>query len=98
MRVYERAKIFGCKEVIHCADQGPTMAIYDNTDYLADDLIEYVRSRKYIEESNWLEPSKVDHWKKYGKHVKFSDFFEGKLIFKEHEFVELVFDNFKDIE
>lgn len=96
-QVYNQAKIFGCNEVINCADQGPTMAIYDNAHYSVDDLKEYVCSRKYIEESNWLEPSKIENWKKYGKQVKFSDFFENKLIFEDEEFVELVFDDFSDM-
>ena len=97
MRVYDRAKIFGCVEVINCADQGPTMEIYDKADYSADELKEYVRSRMYIEESNWLEPAKIEDWKKHGKQIRFSDFFENKLSFKEDDFVELVYDDFTGI-
>ena len=97
MRVYERAKIFGCEEVINCADQGPTMAIYDNADYSADELKEYVRSRKYVEDSKWLEPDKIEDWKKHGKQIRFSDFFENKLSFEEDDFVELVYDDFLDV-
>lgn len=97
MQVFNQAKIFGCEEVINCADQGPTMAIYDNADYSADELKEYVRSRKYVEDSNWLEPKKIEHWKKYGRHVKFSDFFENKLSFEDDDFVELVYDDFSDM-
>jgi hypothetical protein len=97
MRVYDRAKIFGCVEVINCADQGPTMAIYDNADYSADELKEYVRSRMYIEESNWLNPAKIEDWKKHGKQIRFSDFFDKKLCFEEDDFMELVYDDFTDI-
>ena len=31
MQIYNRAKLFGCNEVIICSDQGPSECIYDNT-------------------------------------------------------------------
>ncbi len=73
------------------------MVIYDNADYSADELKEYVRSRKYEEDSKWLEPDKIEDWKKHGKQIRFSDFFENKLSFEEDDFVELVYDDFSDV-
>ena len=39
MQVYERAKVFGCEQVIYCADQGPTESIYDGMDMGAEELL-----------------------------------------------------------
>ena len=97
MQIYNRAKLFGCKEVIICSDQGPTMEIYDNMNYSADDLKEYARSFQYLKDTNW-EEYKKDEWKKYAKHIMFSSLFQNKLELSDEDFVEVIYDDFSDID
>ena len=97
MKIYERARMFGCKEVIICSDQGPTMEIYDHMDYPAEQLKQYTFSNRYYEESNWLEPEDEGFWKSHARKIKFSSVFNNELQFKEEEFVEIVYDDFKDL-
>lgn len=97
MKIYERARMFGCKEVIICSDQGPTMEIYDHMDYPAEQLKQYTFSNQYYEESNWLEPEDEGFWKSHARKIKFSSVFNNELQFKEEEFVEIVYDDFKDL-
>lgn len=97
MKIYEQARMFGCKEMIICADQGPTMEIYDHMDYSAEQLKQYTFSNLYYEDSNWLEPDEEEFWKSHARKIKFSSVFNNELQFKEEDFVELVYDDFKDL-
>lgn len=97
MRIYERAMVFGCKEVIICSDQGPTMEIYDHMDYPAEQLKQYTFSNQYYEDSNWLESEDEGFWKNHARKITFSSVFNNELQFKEEEFVEIVYDDFKDL-
>ena len=97
MKIYEQAMMFGCKEVIICADQGPTMEIYDHMDYSAEQLKQYTFSNQYYEDSNWLEPDEEEFWKSHARKIKFSSVFNNELQFKEEELVEIVYDDFKDL-
>lgn len=98
MQIYHRAKMFGCNEVIICSDQGPTISIFDHVNDSADGLKEYARSFQYLKETTWLEDAKKDEWRKYAKHVMFSSVFQNQLTFSEEDFVEVVYDDFRDIE
>ena len=96
MRIYNRAKLFGCKEVIICSDQGPTEYIYDNMYYSADSLKEYACSFQYLKGNGWLNKSE-EEWKKYAKHIMFSSVFQNQLSLSDEDFVEVIYDDFSDI-
>ena len=46
--IYDRAKLFGCNEVVICSDQGPTELMCELMNIIADVLVAYTKSRKYI--------------------------------------------------
>ena len=98
MQIYTQAKMFGCKEVIICADQGPGMLIYDNVNFPADKLKEYAHSYQYLQESTWTEVSEKEEWKKHAKHIMFSSYFQNQLDLSSEDFVEVIYDDFRDIE
>ena len=98
MQIYNRAKMFGCQEVIICSDQGPTMEIFDRMNYTSDDLKEYAQSFQYLKDSTWIEEWEKEGWKKDAKHIMFSDYFQNKLDFASGESIDVVFDDFSDIE
>ena len=98
MQIYNRAKMFGCQEVIICSDQGPTGMIYNNMHYSADNLKEYARSFQYLKDTTWLEEWEKEEWKKNAKHIVFSVFFQNQLNLSGEDFVEVIFDDFSDID
>lgn len=98
MKIYNQAKLFGCNEVIICADQGPGMWIYDNANFLADKLKEYARSYQYLQESAWVEESEKEEWKKHAKHIMFSSVFQNQLNLSNEDWVEVIYDDFSDID
>ena len=98
MKIYHQAKMFGCQEVIICSDQGPTELIYDNMDYSSDNLKEYARSFQYLKDTNWVEEYKKEEWKKDAKHIMFSSYFQNQLNLSGDDFIEVIFDDFSDIE
>ena len=98
MQIFHQAKMFGCQEVIICSDQGPTELIYDNMDYSADKLKEYARSFQYLKDTNWVEEYKKEEWKKNAKHITFSSYFQNQLDLSNEDFVEVIFDDFSDID
>ena len=83
--------------MIICSDQGPTQAIYDNMDYSADDLKEYARSFKYLNDSSWVKDSEKDDWKKHAKHIMFSSVFRNQFTLSDEDWVEVIYDDFVDI-
>ena len=98
-QIYEQAKLFGCKEVIICSDQGPTERIYNASYLTSDALMQMVYSRSYIYDQDFLgegDKGKAE-WVKQGKIVYFSDYVTGKVTFEEEEFVDVVIDDFKDL-
>ena len=99
MRIYQQAKMFGCNEVIICSDQGPTIEIFDKMNYLADDLKEYARSFQYLnDDTTWVEKWEKEEWKKNAKHIMFSSYFQNQLDLSSEDFVEVIYDDFSDIE
>lgn len=98
MQIYHQAKIFGCQEVIICSDQGPTEMIYNNMHYSADNLKEYARSYQYLKETTWLEEWKKEEWRKNAKHITFSSYFQNQLNLSSEDFVEVIYDDFSDID
>ena len=98
LQIYKQAKMFGCQEVIICSDQGPTELIYDNANYPADKLKEYAQSFQYLKDSNWVEEWEKEDWKKNAKHMMFSSYFQNQLNLSGEDFVEVIYDDFSDIE
>ena len=97
-KIYDRARMFGCSEVIICADQGPGMEVYDNANFPADKLKEYARSYQYLQDSTWVEESEKDDWKKHAKHIVFSSVFQNQLHLSDEDWVEVIYDDFSDID
>ncbi|MBO4443648.1 MAG: hypothetical protein J5814_02620 [Bacteroidaceae bacterium] len=98
MQIYNRAKLFGCQEVIICSDQGPTEEIYDKMNFSADKLKEYAHSFQYLKDSNWVEEWEKEEWKKNAKHIMFSSYFQNQLDLSGEDFVEVIYDDFSDID
>lgn len=98
MQIYNQAKMFGCQEVIICSDQGPTEMIYNNANYPADDLKKYTRSFQYLKDDTWVEEWEKEDWIKHAKHIMFSSVFQNQLNLSGEDFVEVIFDDFSDIE
>ena len=98
IQIYHQAKIFGCQEVIICSNQGPTELIYDNADYSADKLKEYARSYQYLNDINLGGEREKEDWKKHAKHIMFSSYFQKQLNLSGEDFVEVIYDDFGDIE
>ena len=94
MQVYERAKAFGCEQVIYCADQGPTESIYDGMDMGADELLAYVRDRRYLD---YKSPEDQEIWRRDGLHIQYADYFKGTIPWREGVWIEVVFDDFSDL-
>ena len=97
MQIYERAQLFGCKEVIICADQGPGIMIFANMDMPADKLKSYVRNYEYLMNYGWIKNSTHDEWRKNARHIMFSSVFQGNLKLSKDEFIEVIYDDFADI-
>ena len=90
--------MFGCKEVIICSDQGPTETIYNNMHYSADNLKEYAQSFQYLKDTTWVEDWEKEDWKMNAKHIMFSDYFQNQLNLSGENFVEVIYDDFCDID
>ena len=97
MQVYERAKAFGCEQVIYCADQGPTELIYDDMDKGAEELLAYVHTRRYLDDSSWIETEDQEIWRRDGLHIQYADYFKGNIPWREGVWIEVVFDDFSDL-
>ena len=89
--------MLGCQEVIICPDQGPAMEIYERMNYSSDSLKEYAHSYRYLKDLNWGERKKED-WKKNARHIMFSAYFQDQLNLSGDDFVEVIYDDFSDIE
>ena len=88
--IQERAKLFGCKKIIICCDQGPTMEIYDRMNWDSDSLLEYAKDCQYINDSTWN--SNLDEWKETERHIDFLDYIDGNLKLADDEYVSIVYD------
>ena len=98
MQICKQAKMFGCQDVIICSDQGPAMEIYERMNYSADSLKEYAQSFQYLNDSNWVEEWEKEEWKKNAKHILFSSYFQNQLDLSDEDFVEVIYDDFSDID
>ena len=67
----------------------------------ADELVAYTKSRRYIDEVTWDDEKDKEDWINHGKQIQFSEYFLGtseEPILSEEKFVEVIFDNFKDLD
>lgn len=94
MQVYERAKVFGCEQVLYFADQGPTELIYNDMDKGAEGLLAYVRDRRYLDDKS---PEDQEVWRRDGLHIQYADYFKGNIPWREGVWIEVVFDDFSDL-
>lgn len=98
LQMFERAKLFGCSEIIICPDQGAGMEVWENMDFSASELKDYAMTSKFLENSCWLNTEeKIETFKKYQRQIYFKDYFARKLSFKKDEFVSLIYDDFEDL-
>jgi hypothetical protein len=66
--------------------------------YSADDLKEYARSYQYLNDDTWVEAKEKEDWKKNAKHIMFSSYFQDQLNLSGEDFVEVIYDDFSDID
>lgn len=85
--------------MIFCSAQGPTIEIYDKKNYSADDLKKYARSFQNINDDTiWMEKWEKEEWRKNAKHIMFSSYFQNQLNLLSEDFVEVIYDDFNDID
>ena len=115
MKIYEQARIFGCKEVIIFSDQGPTELILDHINSSVEYLKQYVNSNQYTDQyykmteqyyrmndqydefTKWYKPEQIESKKKHAKKITFSSVFQDDFKLEGEDFVEVVYDDFKDL-
>ena len=68
--------------------------------YSADKLKEYAQSFQYLKDSNWVEKWEKEDRKKNAKHVMFSFYFyfQNHLNLSREDFIDVIFDDFSDID
>ena len=99
IKIYNQAQLFGCNEVIICADQGPGEFILEKSNYSSNSLKEYVRSYQYLKDYNTVTNElDEEEWEKHAKHISFASFFKNEVFLTEDDFIEVVFDDFSDLE
>ncbi len=98
IKIYNQAQMFGCNEVIICADQGPGEFILDKRNYSSNLLKEYVRSYQYLKDYNTVTNElDEEEWEKHAKHISFASFFKNEVVLNEGDFIEVIFDDFSDL-
>lgn len=91
-QIQERAKVFGCGKVIICADQGPGEFIYGKATASADELLRYIGEYEYIEDYEKNEEPSGWSWKDGARHIEYSSYFDGTLVLRKDEHIDVVFD------
>lgn len=96
-QIYNQAKMFGCKEVVICSDQGPGKFIYDKMDVSAEELKEYACSFQYLNDYAQInENFDVEDWKKSAKHIFLPSLFSNQVVLTDNDFIEVIYDDFSD--
>lgn len=94
--VIERARLFGCNQIIYCADQGPGEFICNKMNLKSEDLLSYVRNNEYIDDyflGEHNEKSEIETFKREALHINFSDYVNENLHLKHNQWIDVVFDN-----
>ncbi len=98
LQVAERAKAFGCSQVIFFADQGPSQDIYETINLSSQEIIQFILNRTYINNANDMSEQEKDEWIKTGKIIQYQDYFEDKTHLKDSEFIDVIFDDFRGLD
>ena len=98
LQVAERAKAFGCSQVIFFADQGPSQDIYETVNLSSQEIIQFILNRTYIHNANDMSEQEKDEWIKTGKIIQYQDYFEDKIHLKDDEFIDVIFDDFRGLD
>lgn len=96
--VAERARAFGCSCVVFFADQGVSQRIYKYVPLPSRELIGYINNRTYLFEDNELTEQDRREWLEEGKIIQYADYFEGKLALGEKEFIDIIYDDFRNLD
>ena len=98
LQVAERAKAFGCSQVIFFADQGPSQDIYETIKLSSQEIIQFILNRTYINNANDMSEQEKDEWIKTGKIIQYQDYFEDKIHLKDGEFIDVILDDFRGLD
>ena len=98
LQVAERAKAFGCSQVIFFADQGPSQDIYETINLSNQEIIQFILNRTYINNANDMSEQEKDEWIKTGKIIQYQDYFEDKIHLKDDEFIDVILDDFRGLD
>ena len=98
IQVAERAKAFGCSQVIFFADQGPSQDIYETVNLSNQEIIQFILNRTYIHNANDMSEQEKDEWIKTGKIIQYQDYFEDKIQLKDDEFIDVILDDFRGLD
>ena len=99
MAAHQFAKLMGCEKMIICSDQGPATDLYDHIDWPAEKLWESAISCSFYDTYSWDSEEEKVAWMANSRPIHFADFFTDKTLFlNEEDFVEVVMDDFSDLE
>lgn len=98
LQVAERAKAFGCSQVIFFSDQGPSLNLYDIVELSNQEIMQFIQNRTYIHVAGDMSERKKDEWIKAGKIIQYQDYFEDKIHLKDGEFIDVILDDFRGLD
>ena len=98
LQVAERAKAFGCSQVIFFSDQGPSQNLYDIVDLSTQEIMQFIQNRTYIHVAGGMSEREKDAWIKMGKIIQYQDYFEDKIHLKDGEFIDVILDDFRGLD
>ena len=98
LQVAERAKAFGCSQVIFFSDQGPSLNLYDIVELSNQEIMQFIQNRTYIHVAGGMSEREKDEWIKAGKIIQYQDYFEDKIHLKDGEFIDVIFDDFRGLD
>ena len=98
MRIYIHAQMFGCNEVIICADQCSGEFILDHLHFSSNSLKEYISTYQYLKDyKSYNTELDIEEWEKHAKHVSFASFLKNGIALEDDDSIDVVFDDFSDI-
>ncbi len=98
LQVAERAKAFGCSQVIFFSDQGPSQNLYDIVELSNQEIMQFIQNRTYIHVAGGMSEREKDAWIKMGKIIQYQDYFEDKIHLKDGEFIDVILDDFRGLD
>ena len=98
LQVAERAKAFGCSQVIFFSDQGPSQNLYDIVELSTQKIMQFIQNRTYIHVAGDMSEREKDAWIKMGKIIQYQDYFEDKIQLKDDAFIDGILDDFRGLD